>query len=212
MQIAFLDSWLQNAAEGSGTAAGIGGLQQALIARDHAVDRRTPTGPRPRNLTLCRLWFNLQLPVRLARLRALAAELRLNDAAQFLGAIPSDDVVAQLYQQADIFCLPSVQEGFGIVFLEAMASGLPIVATNATAIPEVVPHGQAGLLVAPGNVAALARALIELLRNPEQRATFGAFGQAHVEQFNWSRVTELFIAQVKPFVQRAAAGMCAETV
>ncbi len=140
-----------------------------------------------------------------ASLRALAAELRLGDAVHLTGAIPDDDVVAQMYYRADIFCLPSIQEGFGIVFLEAMASGLPIVATTAAAIPEVVPHRRAGLLVPPGDVGALAEALIELLRNPDQRAAYGAFGQAHVTAYDWERVADRFLDQVDPFMRTSAA-------
>ena len=134
-------------------------------------------------------------------LKQLAEQLNLAGCVMLLGAVPDDDDVARLYQQADIFCLPSVQEGFGIAFLEAMASGLPIVATRAAAIPEVVPDGQAGLLAAPGDQEALALALIELLRNPERRAAMGAFGRAHVERFDWPRVAQLFLEQIQPFVR-----------
>ncbi|MGQ9829140.1 MAG: glycosyltransferase family 4 protein [Roseiflexus sp.] len=139
-----------------------------------------------------------------ARLRALAAELRLGEAVNLVGAIPDDDTVAQMYFQADVFCLPSVQEGFGIVFLEAMASGLPIVATTAAAIPEVVPHRRAGLLVPPGDVGALAKALIELLRTPDQRAAYGAFGMMQVEGYDWNIVADRFIDQVTSFMHASA--------
>jgi phosphatidyl-myo-inositol dimannoside synthase len=358
VHIAFLDSWLQHVAEGSGTAAGIGGLRAALIARGHTVARLAPPTPRPRNMTLRRLLFNLQLPALLrtlqydlivgfdidgvlwsgragsrpylasikgviaeemqhergrtrllfeflsrlerhnarradavlttsaycrdaigrhygvpgrrvhlvpegidllrwrrmlaaaprasdgativcvarhyprkhiadllralpivrraapraralivgdgpehAALRRLAAELDLGAAVAFLGSLPEDEQVAACYRQADIFCLPSVQEGFGIVFLEAMAAGLPIVAARAAAVPEVVPHGRAGLLVPPGDSPALAEALIELLGNPGQRAAFGAFGQEHVARYDWDAVAGRFIEQIEPFLR-----------
>jgi glycosyltransferase involved in cell wall biosynthesis len=363
MKIAFIDSWIQTIAEGSGTAAGIGGLQRALVARGHRVVRLAPQHSWPANMTMRRLLFNFHLPallrtlrydlvvgfdidgvgwsgahpsvrrgstctpyiasikgviaeemqhergrtrllfellsrlegrnarradavlttseycrraigrhygvapgqVRLvpegidmarwrglaaqvphqsdgatilcvarqyprkhvadllralpavrraipgaraviagdgpehANLRTLAAELGLSDAVTFTGALPDDDL-ARLYCQADIFCLPSVQEGFGIVFLEAMACGLPVVATLAAAIPEVVPDRRAGLLVRPGDVAALAHALIELLARPSQRAAYGAFGQTYVARFDWDRVAQIFLDQVEPFV------------
>ncbi|HET9223359.1 MAG TPA: glycosyltransferase family 4 protein [Roseiflexaceae bacterium] len=356
MHIAFLDSWIQSVVEGSGTAAAIGGLRGALIARGHRIARLAPPTAWPRNLTQRRLLFNLQLPallralpydlvvgvdidgwlwsgarggrpylasikgviaeemqhesgrtrllfellsrleganarradavlttseycrdaikrhyrvpaervrlvpegIDLARwrrmlaaqpcasdgmtilcvarhyprkhiadllralpavrrvvpraravivgdgpehsnLRALSAQLGLDDAVQFLGSLPDDTQVARCYRQADVFCMPSVQEGFGIVFLEAMAAGLPIVATCSAAIPEVVPHGQAGSLVAPGDVAALAEALSALLQNPEQRAAYGTFGKHYVEQYEWGRVAGLFLEQVGPF-------------
>src|SRR5215213_3084202 len=356
MRIAFIDSWIQTVAEGSGTAAGIGGLQRALLARGHRVARLAPPHSWPANMTQRRLLFNYHLPallrtlrydlvvgfdidgvrwsgtrpslrhplslskgrdsartpyiasikgviaeemqheggrtrmlfellsrlegynaqhadavlttseycriairrhygvptsqvqlvpegIDLARwralaarvphqsdgatilcvarqyprkhvadlvralpivrravpraraviagdgpehnsLRALAAELGLNDAVRFTGALPDEDL-ALLYRQADVFCLPSVQEGFGIVFLEAMDCGLPVVATLAAAIPEVVPDRRAGLLVSPGDVAALTHALIELLARPRQCASYGAFGHEHVERFDW---------------------------
>ena len=139
-----------------------------------------------------------------ARLRALAAALGLGDAAVFTGTLP-DDRLELLYRQADVFCLPSVQEGFGIVFLEAMACGLPVVATQAAAIPEVVPDRRAGLLVPPGDVAALSHALVELLARPSLRASYAAFGRAHVERFDWDRVAELFLDQVAPFVRSGTA-------
>ncbi|MBA3469156.1 MAG: glycosyltransferase, partial [Herpetosiphonaceae bacterium] len=104
--------------------------------------------------------------------------------------------VRRWYGRAAIFCLPSVQEGFGIVFLEAMASGLPIVSTSAAAIPEVVPQREAGILVAPGDVAALAAALIALLADPALRSRYSAFGQRHVRQYDWEHVADRFLEVV----------------
>src|SRR6266508_1755627 len=337
MRIAFIDSWIQTVADGSGTAAGIGGLQRALIARGHRVARLAPPHSWPANRTMRRLLFNYHLPallrtlrydlvvgfdidgvcwsgarggtpyianikgviaeemqhergrtrllfellsrleghnarradavlttsdycriairrhygvapsqvrlvpegIDLARWRALAARApHQSDGATILcvarqyprkhiadllralptvrRAVPRARAViagdgpehanlralAVLYRQADIFCLPSVQEGFGIVFLEAMACGLPVVATLAAAIPEVVPDRRAGLLVPPGDVAALAHALTELLADSGQRAEYGAYAQEHVQQYDWDRVAELFLDRVAPLVPR----------
>ncbi len=136
-------------------------------------------------------------------LQRMITVLGLEQHVRLLGSVPDDDEVARIYRQADIFCLPSVQEGFGIAFLEAMASGLPIVATSATAIPEVVPNGQAGLLVPPGDQAALAQALIELLQNTQRRKELGDFGRSYVERFDWQQVAKLFLEQVQPFLGSA---------
>ena len=85
-------------------------------------------------------------------LHRLSDELRLDGTVTWLGDVSRAALVAE-YNRASVFCLPSVQEGFGIVLLEAMAAGKPIVASHAAAIPEVVPHG---MLVQPDNPEALA--------------------------------------------------------
>ena len=106
-------------------------------------------------------------------LQALVQQLELGSVVRLLGALADDGEVRAWYRRCAIFCLPSIQEGFGIVFLEAMASGLPVVSTTATAIPEVVPHGQAGLLVPPRDPEALAEALLSLLSDPLCRPAAG---------------------------------------
>jgi len=125
---------------------------------------------------------------------------------EWLGDLSYSQLAAE-YNACDMFCLPSVQEGFGIAFLEAMACGLPVVATLAAAIPEVVPDRRAGLLVPPGDIAELAHALIELLARPSQRAGYGAFGRAYVERFDWDRVAQIFLDQVAPFARPGPAAI-----
>jgi len=85
--------------------------------------------------------------------------------------------VAQAYQEADAFVLPSFHEGYGMVYAEAMVHGLPVIATTAGAIPETVPH-QAGLLVPPGNPLALARALRRVIAQPALAARLAAGSRA----------------------------------
>jgi glycosyltransferase involved in cell wall biosynthesis len=352
LRIAFLDSWLQQTVDGSGTAAAIGGLGRALLAQGHAVSRIAPHFQRPVDLTARRLLFNLQLPALLASLdydllvgfdidgvllsllgsrtpyvcsikgviaeellnehgairrqlwrlslleglnarraplvittsaycrqaivrhygvdatnirivpegvdlsrwaafdaagiardeaailcvarqyprkhiadllhafplvrehvpqaslviigdgpdhtmlRQLAFDLGIADQTRFLGGLPDDDDVLTWYHRCAVFCLPSVQEGFGIVFLEAMASGLPIVATTAAAIPEVVPQRKAGILVPPASPLALANALIELLTRPAQREAYATFARHHVAQYDWPHVAQQFLQVV----------------
>jgi glycosyltransferase involved in cell wall biosynthesis len=352
MHIAFLDSWLRQAVDGSGTAVAIGGIERALRDRGVRVGRIGPTGSWPRGITARRLLFNLQLPMLLRslrydlvvgfdidgflarsgragtpyvvsvkgviaeefrheqgavrrllwglsllegrnvrqadailttsdycrsrvvqhyaadplrvglvpegialsewpdparagvardpftvlcvarqyprkhvadllrafalvrrreprarlvivgdgpehpRLRELARELGLGESALFLGGVPDDAAVREWYYRSALFCLPSVQEGFGIVLLEAMAAGVPVVATTAAAVPEVVPHGEAGLLVPPADVPALAEALGALLAAPDRRATLGSFGRAYVARFDWPLVADAFLSSL----------------
>lgn len=82
------------------------------------------------------------------------------------------------FKASDIFCLPSTTmgESFGIVNLEAMASGVPIVSSNFGGIPDIVKHGENGLLVEPKDVEGLADALIYLLKNEDLRKKMGDDG------------------------------------
>jgi len=123
-------------------------------------------------------------------LRALARELKLESNVIWLGDISRAQLAAE-YNRCNLFCLPSVQEGFGIVLLEAMAAGKPIVAARAAAIPEVAPHGE---LVAPESPEALAAAIELLHRSPARRAANGAAGARWVRQFDAASVADLFLA------------------
>lgn len=127
-----------------------------------------------------------------ARLRAQAARLGLGDTVVFLGAV-SRRALAVEYGRAHCFCLPSAQEGFGIVFAEAMAAGLPIVACRAAAVPEVVPDGRAGLLVEPRRPDRLAEALERLLTDDRLRKELGEQGRRHVETFDLEPVARAFV-------------------
>jgi len=124
-----------------------------------------------------------------ARLYRMTRELRLEGTVNWVGnAAP--DALASEYNQADVFCLPSVQEGFGIVFLEAMAAGKPIIAARAAAVPEVVRHG---LLVEPENSEALAEAIAAVYADSELRRRLGAAGKIDVKQYEMKRVAAQFL-------------------
>jgi len=126
------------------------------------------------------------------RLRALTARHGLGDTVVFLGQVPRSTLAVE-YGRAHCFCLPSVQEGFGIVFTEAMAAGLPIVACRAAAVPEVVPDRRVGLLVAPRSPDELATALETLLNDARLRREMGEEGRRHVEAFDLMPVARSFL-------------------
>jgi len=119
----------------------------------------------------------------------LSRALNLAGTVTWLGHVPLAQLAAE-YKRSDVFCLPSVQEGFGIVLLEAMAAERPIVAARAGAIPEVVPHG---VLVDPESSEALAAGIESLYRSPETRDSLGHAGARWVEQFDAPRVARLFL-------------------
>jgi glycosyltransferase involved in cell wall biosynthesis len=111
------------------------------------------------------------------RLRRRAEELHIAERIQWLGVLNERDVARQL-AQSDVLVLPSFHETFGMAVAEAMASGVPVIATRTGGIPELVEHNQTGLLVTPGRSDELAAALCELLPNATLRRQFGAAGRA----------------------------------
>ncbi len=110
-------------------------------------------------------------------------------AVEFLGRV-SDAEKAQLFRTADIYCSPATGgESFGIVLLEAMAAGAPIVASDIHGYKGVVRRGREGLLVPPHEPKELATAIARLLDDPALRAEMGAAGRLRAEEFSWPRVT-----------------------
>jgi glycosyltransferase involved in cell wall biosynthesis len=112
-------------------------------------------------------------------LEVLAKELNLGERARFLGRV--DDVPA-LLGRASMLVLPSRMEGISLTLLEAMARGLPCVATRVGGNPEVVIDDQTGLLVPPGNPKALAHAIQTLWNDPERAEALGRAGRARAER------------------------------
>jgi glycosyltransferase involved in cell wall biosynthesis len=108
-----------------------------------------------------------------------AIEALAGPSVTLTGAIGQDDILRH-YQEADIFCLPSFAEGVPVVLMEAMATGLPVVTTRITGVPELVEDGVSGVLVPPGRVDLLADALQKLASDPELRRRFGDAGRAAV--------------------------------
>jgi glycosyltransferase involved in cell wall biosynthesis len=122
------------------------------------------------------------------RAQALAHELGLDAAVVFTG-IRRD--VPQLLAASEAFVLASLWEGLGLVFLEAMACGLPVLATDVSAVPEVVERGVTGLLVPPGHPQALADALVALAGDAALRARLGRAGRERVRaRFGLDRMVE----------------------
>lgn len=136
------------------------------------------------------------------RAQALAERLGLLPAVVFAG-IRRD--VPALLAASDVFVMCSLWEGLGLVFLEAMACGLPVLATRVSAVPEVVQEGRTGVLVAPSDPAALAAGMLALHGDPASRAALGAAGQQRVRSaFGLERMIEETLAVYRE-VQGASA-------
>ena len=125
--------------------------------------------------------------------QALIKKHGLSDKVKMYGRV-EDEQLQALYELADVFVLPSYWEGYGIVFLEAMSFGLPVVSTTAGAIPEVVTHEKNGLLVRAGDVQALSQALHRLIVQPDTRAKFAEHAAQAVRQAaDWKQTEQKFI-------------------
>jgi glycosyltransferase involved in cell wall biosynthesis len=107
----------------------------------------------------------------------------------FSGLLRTPQLRAE-YAACDVFCLPSRQEAFGMVFLEAMATGRPVVGTDTSALPEII--GTGGIRVPPDRPDMLAEALMELIASPGLREEWGSRARAQAEQFSWDRSAQQF--------------------
>lgn len=135
-------------------------------------------------------------PACAARLEAEIAACGLGDRVVMLGAV-SDQRLAELYDGADLFVLPSRFEGYGMAFAEALARGLPVVGTTAGAIPETVPRG-AGVLVPPDDPRALAAALRSLIERPAERRRMATIArEAGARGRSWAASATLFAQAIE---------------
>jgi glycosyltransferase involved in cell wall biosynthesis len=126
------------------------------------------------------------------RLRRRVRQRNVRDVVELVGFVPDDRLPGE-FAQADVFCLPSLQEGFGIVFIQAMAAGLPVVALRASSTPEVIQEGVTGVLTEPGDASALTDALAGLLANPSLRMALGAAGRARARAFGMRAAATRFL-------------------
>jgi glycosyltransferase involved in cell wall biosynthesis len=120
------------------------------------------------------------------RFRARVAALELGDSVRVLGSLP-DDQIESLYRAADAFAFPSTKEGFGLAALEALASGLPVVASALDEFTTYLSDGRTALLVPVGDSDALGAALARLARSPETGSRLRAAGLAVAAEHTWER-------------------------
>jgi phosphatidylinositol alpha-1,6-mannosyltransferase len=131
------------------------------------------------------------------RLEGLAFHLGISQIVSFLGPIPDYDL-PEVYRSADLFVMPVRQEGpdvegFGLVFLEASASGLPVIAGRSGGASEAVRDGETGILVEPGNSEALAEAIFELVQDAGKRERLSQAGRRLAEtEMSWDQAARKF--------------------
>lgn len=109
--------------------------------------------------------------------------------------------VGSYYANASVFCMPSRHEPFGIVFVEAMAHGLPVVATNIGAVPDLVANGSNGFLVSPGDAQGLADSLGRLLSDPPLCEEMGNRSRAAAQTYTWDNVASIMSGEIERIVR-----------
>jgi len=135
-----------------------------------------------------------------SRAEAFCRERHLRDDVFFLGNVPN---LEEIVGASDLFLLPSEAESFGMAALEAMASEVPVIATRAGGLPEVIAEGESGFLFPVGDVDSMAARAIEILSNPEMQKRMGRKGREVAERkFNESRIVPVY----RNFYERVMAG------
>ncbi len=135
------------------------------------------------------------------RVAALAGELGIGENVNILGAV-SDDERDALLAEAAIQLMPSRFEGFGLAAAEAMAAGVPLIASAVGSLPEVVDAPRGGILVPSGDAPALAAAASKLLKDPYGRSTLSITARESARRFSWSAVADAHLA----FINNIALG------
>jgi len=125
------------------------------------------------------------------QIHAQVRKAGLADRVDFAGLLSYENIPARL-KEADVCVLPSLQEGLPLSLLEAMASGLPVVASSVGGIPDIVKDGVNGLLVPAADPVALREALVRLLTDPALRRNLGAAARRTAEAWSWTAVWERY--------------------
>jgi len=134
-------------------------------------------------------------------LESIATSVGVADRVEFRGLVPHEELPA-IYREADIFCLPSLNEGMSNTVLEAIASGLPVVTTITGGTDELVTNGGNGLFVQTASSEDLAEKLGKLVANPSLRARMGAASVVKAEKMSWHAVARKYVDEYHRCIAR----------
>lgn len=143
----------------------------------------------------------------LGRLRALGAQLGLQPQLAFIKA-QAQEKLAQYYAAADVLVMPSHYESFGMVVVEAMACGTPVVASHVGGMASTILHEQTGLLAPVGDWQAFAQAIIRIVASPSLRDALGAAGVQRAQTYAWSRIGERNLQLYHRLLRRQYPASC----
>ena len=188
------------------------GIDTLLEAQARLLDRWPAGSARPRVLIVGGQLRPGERPTgELGRLAALRDELRLGDQVCFIGAQPQERLPV-FYSAADVVAMPSLYESFGLVAVEAMACGAPVVASRVGGLAYTVQHEVSGLLVPEQNPAALAEALECVLTDHELRAQLGRQAVQVARNFSWPAVADMIEQIYDNLVYGAMVTPCGDYV
>ncbi|HYH83630.1 MAG TPA: glycosyltransferase family 4 protein [Longimicrobium sp.] len=143
-------------------------------------------------------------PAAFGRIRALARQSGYRGELELAGRLASAEVAARL-RGCDLLCVPSCSEALGVIFLEALATGTPVVACDAGGVPEALDQGHAGWVTPPGDVAALARVIARAAGDAAAREARVRHGREHVRRFSYDAMIDRFAALAQAFTAGRAA-------
>ncbi|WP_048048280.1 glycosyltransferase family 4 protein [Methanosarcina mazei] len=134
--------------------------------------------------------------VQCEKLKSLAVRLNVQENITFLGFV-SEDKIIKMLSSVDIFVTSSRSETFGIVVLEALAAGTPVIASNVGGIPQLLNNGEYGLLVEPENPEDLSSAVIKLIKDPVLMGELSKKGRLRAQEYSWNEITKKTIELYK---------------
>jgi len=123
------------------------------------------------------------------KLENLVENLNLQEKVKFFGQILNEKI-PEFLASANCFVLPSVSEGFGIVILEAMAAGVPVIATNVGGIPDIIENGKNGILVEPKNPEAIVKAIIKIFSDSQFAQKLVQNANANLTRYDWDNIAQ----------------------
>lgn len=138
----------------------------------------------------------------LNRLKKLAADLGVSDRVRFSGFIKSHDSAMEEIKSSEIFCNPSILEGFGITLLESMALGVPYVCSDIKPFREVTDNGKGGLLFEQGNYKDLAEKLVILLNDGAMIKKKSEEGKKEAERYDWERISAQILSRYREIIEK----------
>ncbi len=142
----------------------------------------------------------LEMNAEMLRLKQLSKSLGVDDLVLFLGK-RNQDALPYYYSAAEIVIVPSHYESFGMVALEAMACGTPVVASQVGGLAFLVKDGQTGYVVPDGEPDALGERLAELIRNPQQRQRLGEQAAHYALDFSWQLISKRILEEYQSLLQ-----------